>query len=263
MNTGYEIVVSYPPMDKRYMGESNCDEQFWLKRLVPNLVFEDYKALQKVEKCLRMIGIRNFRICSTASLPDHWQYMSRIWICLPRNLTAQTQLEKYYSGLSRFAFETKANRKYLVWKSGQQRIEIESPLKLYLEAQRLSVDPKSEWNTSLRNIVAKDYAVLARFTFRQTAVKPIAGTLKDFFLGGIRGLGTWGAAWYTDRKFETFKNLNGDDSIQLLLEVIYRDGRIFDVVDVSDKPKEYFEQENSLESVANFIKMHKENRILA
>ncbi len=52
------------------------DPNLWLKRLEPNMVFEDGKALQKLEKTLRLLGFRNFRIYNSASIPSDVQFMN-------------------------------------------------------------------------------------------------------------------------------------------------------------------------------------------
>jgi hypothetical protein len=56
-----------------------------------------------------------------------------------------------------------------------------------------------------------------------------------------------------DRKYHNFENLDEKKDIQYLLEVEYRDGRIFDVRDVSDKPQNYFDFENSISGVRENI----------
>ena len=72
--------------------------------------------------------------------------------------------------------------------------------------------------------------------------------VKEFYIAGIHGLGTWGAACYLDRNYNTF-NFDADEDIQLLLEVTYENGVVKDVIDVSDKDESYFQKENDLETV--------------
>jgi hypothetical protein len=109
-------------------------------------------------------------------------------------------------------------------------------------------------------VVAKDFAVLARFTDKSKNRPASEGFLKDYFLGGLRGLGTWGAAWFLDNGYHNFENLQEED-LQLLLEVIYRDGRIFTVKDVSNEPQEYFDSQNSKDRVLEVIDSYKNGRL--
>lgn len=84
----------------------------------------------------------------------------------------------------------------------------------------------------------------------------VEGTLKDYFLAGIRGLGTWGAGWFIDRRYNVFEQYaqHEDATIQLLLEVTYRNDRILDVRNVSDAPESYFSKEYNLRTIRQYIK---------
>ncbi len=167
---------------------------YWLKRLVPGVVFEDSKALRKIEKTLRLIEITDFHAYSTSNKPSGIEDMNRVWICLPRNARA---LDYYasYANRVRFTFKigkTIESEAALVWRTGNDEFTIRSPLSKYLAEQRRDFDTNSGWDPKMGNIVAKDYAVLARM--HSEAESPVMqdGVLKDFFLAGIRGLGTWG-----------------------------------------------------------------------
>jgi len=107
------------------------------------------------------------------------------------------------------------------------------------------------------NIIAKDYAILARFRDTFSDVNMKDGYLQDYFLAGLRGLGTWGAAWFIDRKYHNFENVYEKKDLQFLLEVEYRDGRIFDVRDVSGKSQSYFDNENSLSVIRKNVSAFK------
>lgn len=258
----YDIMITYPPISRETMGELDS-RSFWQRRLVPNLVFEDYKALQKVEKCLRMIGIRNFKICSTANLAEDHQFINRFYICLPRNMPANELLKQYYHQKMRFGVCAQLDGKnYFKWKRSGEWQTIKSPLEKYLVSQRSAISGLNEWSPQLRNVIAKDYAVLARFSNNRLQHIISPNRCKDFFLGGIRGLGTWGAAWFIDRKFKFFEEIEENADIQILLEVIYSNGRIFDVIDVSDRPQAYFDKENSDERIETLIKQHRSNSLL-
>jgi len=82
------------------------------------------------------------------------------------------------------------------------------------------------------------------------------GKLKDYFLAGIRGLGTWGAGWFIDRRYHAIEKLcKGDDrDIQLLLEVTYRNEHVIDVRPVSHEPESYFRNEISVGTIRAVIK---------
>ncbi len=242
------LAIIYPSMERAFMGPQD-DPDVWLNRLEPNIVFEDHKALQKLEKTLRLLSVRDFRIYNSADLPSDIQFMNRLWICLPRNAHGLRQLDNY-KDVSRFRIIPRKNRadSYFLWKSSVPSGEpfiVHSPLAKYLRAQRSKLDISGNWRFEMDLIVAKDYAVLARFRDTHNTVAMNDHYLNDYFLSGIRGLGTWGAAWFVDRKYQIFENLDEKEDFQFLFEVEYRDGRIFDVKDVSDKPKKYFDEQNS------------------
>ncbi len=57
-------------------------------------------------------------------------------------------------------------------------------------------------------IIAKDFAILARFRDTKNTIALKDHYLNDYFLSGICGLGTWGAAWFVDRNYEVFKSID-------------------------------------------------------
>ena len=159
--------------------------------------------------------------------------MNRFWICLPRNSRGINQL-KNYKKISRFEIVREKNRanSYINWKMNgnpKKVFRVYSPLAKYLEEQRSKMDISGNWCYELERIVAKDYAVLARFRDTSGKVTMNENLLNDYFLFGIRGLGTWGAAWFVDRKYTKFDKIDEREDFQYLLEVEYRDGRIFNV----------------------------------
>jgi hypothetical protein len=250
------LAIMYPAMERTFMGPPR-DTKVWLNRLEPNMVFEDFKALQKIDKTLRLLGFESFRINNSANIPSDIQFMNRFWICLPRNAPGLKQAD-LYRDVSRFTIFPKKNRasSYFRWKPrsrADKAIVVRSPLAKYLQLQRSELDVAGEWHREMDHIVAKDFAILARFRDRYHDVQMQNGFLQDYFLAGLRGLGTWGAAWFIDRKFHNFENLDDNKDIQYLLEVEYRDGRIFDVRDVSDKPQSYFDFENSISGIRKNI----------
>lgn len=256
-----ELAVVYPSIDRTFMRQDRPDD-FWLRRLVPNVVFEDFKAMEKVEKTLRLIGFRNFNFYATSDMPADISDMNRVWLCLPRNIPGLKQLLKYDTK-SKFRFVPRTeNRKVKIyWRASirnRDYITIESPLSLYLTEQRGTM-PGGEWKPEMKRIIAKDFAILARFsdTDREGLVEDTM--LKDYFIAGIRGLGTWGAAWFIDRRYDTFRKYKpmSDKPIQLLLEVTYIDGSILEVSDVSEQPESYFREQNCMSTVKKIIKQYR------
>ena len=244
------LSIVYPALDRQQM-EPQSPDHIWLERLVPNVVFEDFKAINKVEKTLRLIGHHQITTYTARNFPHEVYDMNRVWVCLPRNHAALKQMEKYQEE-ARFRFIPRQPGKeaYIQWRQSKSNkyITIHSPLSQYLKAQRTDF-PGGEWSPNHGRIVAKDYAILARFTDRREY------GLKDYFLAGIRGLGTWGAGWYIDRRYKAFLQWeNRDDGpIQLLLEVIYKDEEIHEVRDVSNEPPSYFENENDPATIQKYI----------
>ena len=256
-----ELAIVYPPED-RYFDSFDKDECFWQRRLVPNVVFEDFKAMQKIEKTLRLIGFRNFHFYSTKSIPPDILNKNRIWLCLPRNNRSLERLRQYQK-IKNFDFipKGKDEKMTLLWKSRATKnkfIEIKSPLSKYLKEQRISPDTK--WNSDMGKIIAKDYAVISRFKAMDNQDIVIHGNLMEYFIAGIRGLGTWGAGWFIDRQYSHFRKLDSGQNYQVLLEVTYRDERIFSIRDVSNEPAEYFQNENSLKIIRNHIEEYQKSR---
>ena len=249
------LAIMYPAMERTFMGPQD-DPVVWLNRLEPNIVFEDFKALQKIDKTLRLIGFDKFRIYNSASSPSDIRFMNRFWICL-RN-SRGLQQANLYKNVSRFTIVPKKDRasSFFYWKpriNSEKSIIVKSPLAKYLREQRSKLDISGEWQLEMDHIVAKDFAILARFQDTRNDVHMKEGYLQDYFLAGLRGLGTWGAAWFIDRKYHTFEAQYEKRDIQFLLEVEYRDGRIFDVRDVSNKPQSYFEEENNISQIKKNI----------
>jgi hypothetical protein len=235
---------------------------FWHERLVPNIVFEDMKAIQKLEKILRLIGLHEFRIYNNRSIPADIQYMNRIWLCLPRNHRALKQLE-IYTDVSRFRFTLRQPHKkaQILWRTSGKNsgfIRVNSPLSKYLREQRRG-NETYDWSPQMGKIIARDFAVIARFSYPFNDIAMIDGKLRDYFFAGIRGLGTWGAGWFIDRKYNDLTKFEENENIQLLLEVTYRDERILDVRDVSDEPEEYFKHQNNVNEIKKIIRDYRES----
>jgi hypothetical protein len=251
------LAIIYPPLDRAYMHQLDPDD-IWLTRLIPHIVYEDYRAIQKMEKTLRLVGFKDFSAFTVPCVPRDIQDRNRVWVCLPRNRPGLAQLTQYEEE-ARFRFQPRRphTEAKLYWRHQDRsdHFEIKSPLAKYLKEQRAN-SPGGEWRLEHGRIVAMDFAILARFSDRRESRPTVAGTLKDYFIAGIRGLGTWGAGWFIDRRYNAFRQYANmeDTTIQLLLEVTYCDDRILEVKDVSDEPESYFKKENRVRTIRKHIR---------
>jgi hypothetical protein len=261
-NTMIIFAPAAPPCTKLAITDSSqaqaTEIQFCdlVTRVAPLVVFEDYKAILTLSRSLQLVGVTNVGDCAIDFIPRDIEMMNRIWLCLPRNIPGRQQLERY-KARRRFAFVSRRNRPcFIEWNSSNKTFRVESPLNSYKEEQTKRKVPAI---TDSRSIIAKDFAVIARFCddTRQDMEK---GHLMDYFFAGIRGLGTWGAAWFVARRYSAFLQMGiADDSrdVQLLVEITYNRGRITEVVDVSDQPERYFREQNSLARIRKEIAFHK------
>lgn len=251
-----EISIIYPPVRRKWMAADD-DHNFWYKRLQPHVFFEDFKAISKIAKMLNLLHIKmevSPYMTFSGSINDA---KNIVWVCLPRIPRVKKRLEKEYSDVTRFKIVSrkKDHEACIKWKTTNgNEIVIKSPLQTYLSIQRENVNSNEEWNTSLRNVIAKDYAVIARFNKR---IPENEGTVngekfKEFFIGGIHGLGTWGATHYLDRNYKNFF-FGPNDEIQMLLEITYEDGHITDCKDVSDKEQAYFNKSCTMATIRKTI----------
>ena len=250
------LAILYPPMTFSHVKPVNA-EAYWFKRILPNVLYEDIKAVEKVEKTIRLLGFRDFRTYAATDAPSDINYMNRIWVCQARIGMGYDYLEKY-KDRSQFQFvpPKRGGEAKLKWRyslDSENYIEIRSPLSRYLQEQRKNMDVKGEWKREMGMVVAKDYAVLARFRSHEKTPPMRDGYLYDYFITGIRGLGTWGAAYFIDRCYQYFDGLSEMKDIQILLEVTYKEGRIFEVKVVSDQPEHYFEDQMKPKEIKNTI----------
>lgn len=239
------VAIIYPPVQRAYMASQKPD-QIWLQRLTPHVVFEDANAWYNIDKTLRLVGISTVHSFGTYNLPNDLDDWNRVWLCMPRSKPATQCLERY-KDVARFGFIEKQRERILLWRSPTvplSSIEVHSPLRKYLRKQRAQM-PGGECTAAHLNIVARDFAVIARFS-EPTRRAMASGLLRDYFFAGLHGVGTWGVTWLLDRRFHLLEPyLEGPErDVQLLLQVTYKNGRIHDVVDVSDKPESYFIDQN-------------------
>jgi hypothetical protein len=251
------LAILYPPVQREYMGEHGSN--VWYRRLAPMIYFEDYKAIQKIQKDLALIGFNDYRVYPNTDPPSDLQFMNRVWVCMPRQRAAIEQLKRY-GDAARFRFLPQTRRRFstIIWRNtGGDEVVVKSPLGRYLKEQRRHFHTDAEWHSPLGDIVAKDYAVLARLSDKSSQDDVADGVLRDFFLAGIRGLGTWGAGWYLDRKYKHLQQHSEDADIQLLLEVTFQKQRIYDVRDVSGEPPSYFQHCYDLNTVKREIRNYR------
>lgn len=258
--TDPRLAIVYPSVQREYMGSPD-NEDLWLKRLEPNIYFEDYKAIQKLHKVLNMIGFSDYSIFPHTDLPPEIKFMNRIWLCFPRLKAAHEQFKKYRNS-ARFNFIPRSQRRNgaIEWSNNTGTMIVRSPLGKYLREQRKKMDISGEWHSELGNIIAKDYAVISRFEDLESKDIVCDGCLHDYFLAGIRGLGTWGTAWFIDRRYKQIPEAHHGENIQLLLEVVFRNDRIFDIRDVSEESSDYFINENDIRTIKTKIRELIESR---
>jgi len=271
----YPILIVYPPVTDPGPGHDKPVFN-WRDRLLPHVIYEDSKAIQDIEEAMRLIG-REYKTVTTDS-PDVDGAPSgdRVWVCLPRNWRANDVLERLGDRV-RFQFESAAargKRRELVLKWRHQSgkwLRIRSPLRRYLERSNRP-DGAVPWAPLYGYAYAKDYAVFARFRVpRNWDVEDSGEYFYHYFVGGIRGLGTWGVGHLIDHESsnllrmaeasianqpkdeEELEDLGEGpvagpaitervprDDVQLLLEVTYENFRITGVRDVSEEPETYF-----------------------
>lgn len=246
-----DLALIYLPVLRVFEDQSQ-DTAFWYKRLMPNVSFEDTKAIQKIQKMCRMLGLSS-KVYMANSLPHDARLMNRVWVGAPRIRQALAAASK---ARALFEFKRDADGTHLRWTFGRTVTTIRSPLRAYLASQRNAPDVSGEWNSTLGRVCAKDFAVLARIPQSEHAANE-GGQTFDYFVAGIRGLGTWGAAWYLDRKYRELREIDPRARLERLLEVTYRDGSIADVVDITDKGPEYVRSQCREATISQEIRSHK------
>jgi hypothetical protein len=245
------VAVIYPPVE-RVFAAAGKQKTYWLNRLSSQLALEDHKAIQKIEKDFTLLRFQDYRIYTQADTPPELPWMNRIWLCVPRNRLGRQALLTHLH--TRFSLPVSAGRPSVIeWHTSGGPIEVSSPMGEYLARQRKKMDIRGEWNGQLGRIVAKDFAVLARL---RRDLPDAPEPLWDYFFAGVRGLGTWGAVWFVDREYKQLQRFDKSANIELLLEVTYRDGRILEVADVSNKPAEYFAAANEGARIDEVIREH-------
>lgn len=244
------LLIVYPSIRlPRIVPDNNCVPN-WRKHLFPTIAVEDSKAIQKLESTLRLLN-RPYKI--TADHSNELDYVSqggRIWVCFGSNKPARKVLERLGEKV-RFRFsinhldDTEKKERYLTWRSNDRKdITVRSPLNKYLSHSERPEGDDLRWKARYGNTYARDYAVLARFKVPDSSSARDDEPFFHYFIGGIRGLGTWGASWYIEHCSKQLAELSAenDDDIQILLEVTYQNYKIIDVKNVSSKEQDFFDE---------------------
>jgi len=247
--------ILYPPVNRRFSDPHN-DDDFWLKRLEPSLYFEDHKALEKLRKVLGLIGFRDYRVFPYSHIPNDLPFLNRVWLCMPRSQASKESLARHAKqACFSFSKRTESRSAMITWKTKTgETIVVGSPLDKYLAEQRKKMTISQDWHGQLSQIIAKDFAILARLANRNHNGGDPDSALQDYYIAGIRGLGTWGAAWFLDREYSQLKPFDENEDIQLLLEDTYQNGRVVKVDNVSGEKKRYFDDQNSLARIRQVIR---------
>jgi len=245
------VLIVYPPIGRSEPHKGRIVSIDWQRHLLPPVVYEDQKTIQKLDLILREIDVRDIAAVTTSyRAVESEGEGNRIWICVPRNGPAQQSLRQL-GGRVRFQFYEKRfgglkeAERFLIWQNtGGDRVQVRTPLTKYLH---MSNRPRGKrpWDQRYAEVYARDYGILARFLFKGSFVAAEGIPFYHYFIAGIRGLGTWGVGWYVDRYPEKLRQMDeaskGKD-VQVLLEVTYQDHRIISVIDVSDKSQDYFDE---------------------
>jgi hypothetical protein len=245
------VLIVYPPIGRSEPRKGRIVSIDWQRHLLPPVVYEDQKTIQKLDLILREIGVRDIAAVTTSyRAVGSEEEGNRIWICVPRNAPAQQSLRQFGDRV-RFQFSEKKfgrcmeTERFLTWQNtiGDQ-VRVRTPLMKYL---RMSKRPsgKQTWEQRYAEVYARDYGVLARFMMKGSNVAAEGMPFYQYFMAGIRGLGTWGVGWYADRypdKLREMDEASKGKDVQVLLEVTYLDHRIISVIDVSDKSQDYFDE---------------------
>ena len=264
------VLLAYPPIHKHVQptvlqgktAQRTAQKRAkynWHERLVPNVVYEDFKCIQKIEAAVRHTGVLDISSVTVDHPRLGIDQGNRIWLCLPRNEIGSSHLARL-GARARFRFERDPGeeRPHIIWCTpGKAHSKIiRSPMARYLEMQR---PPKhSSWDPKFGLIVARDYAVIGRFAVENPKGLTRGEPYFHYYVAGIRGLGTWGAGWYIDRRPDELQRLtraveNDLTGLQVLLEVTYWNNRILSVDDVTSRDQEYFDSQNTDATIRSVI----------
>jgi hypothetical protein len=248
------LLIVYPPITDPGPGHV-APLLEWRERLLPHVVYEDSKAIQDIEQAMRLLG-REYKTITTDS-PDlvTADPGDRIWVCVPRNRRAHRVLEELGRERVRFHFYSQdgdaRGECRLRWRVASGEYEIRSPLAKYL-AHSARPEVQAPWSPAFGYTYCRDYAVLARFKMSVDPESPNSEYYYHYFVGGIRGLGTWGVGYLIDhqssrlvRMAEEAGKRSSTEDVQILLEVTYENFRVTRIRDVSEEGIGFFKERYS------------------
>ena len=218
---------------------------------------EDVQAASLLSESVRLAGLAKPKLI-TADCYDRAGYagLNKIFCCVPRSRPARRCLEE----LDEKCFAIEAMREamdpasgdcwMLRWRRHGHEVHVASPLTTYLKTQRLEDD---RWREEPGRVTGVDFGVLARFTDPST--RAWRQPLSKLFVFGLRGLGTWGAAFYLRHGLDALARDHdpGEAAVQILLRVVYRNGDIVKVEDVTRRDQAYFSREHDPERIRAVI----------
>lgn len=218
----------------------------YTRTLMPSVIAEDRSAIESIQYVLGAVGAptRVMSLAQVALTPPN-PACSYVWIGADDNRFALELLNRL-TPQTRFCFgqAQESQERYIRWWFGRDErdgVIVHSPLASYLLRGR-GDSARHGWIPQFINTRARDFAVVARI---RVGEQPTGAPLYHFFLSGIRGLGTWGAGWLFQHRYELIRDaLNRTEELQLLLQVEYENGKITNVEDVSDKEQSYFDSCN-------------------
>jgi hypothetical protein len=232
--------------------------------LLPYMVLEDFQAVNKITKILSMLGYEDVLAVTEDVYKQqlHDRCVNKIFLCLPRYSRNKVAAE-YLTHFSEKNFQIEDTQEYIGqrehhvhfirWKLDDGSvINVNSPQSKYLWNQRK--EQESNWYHHAGTCFSVDFAVLAKFQDR--TMDSLVGAIdsKAYFLFGIRGLGTWGAAWYIDHQYDNLiRHLNSVETHQQLLRVEFQNHRITKVEDVSKNTQDYFLEQNDDDYITKAI----------
>jgi hypothetical protein len=247
---GPRVLICVPPMFGNGRAAEEAVRADWHTRLMPNVVYEDWKAVQRLEGAIRRIGVRGVKAVTTNTPDARASNYNKIWLCVPRNEIAKARLSQTPEAAFRLGELQDDGRRALIWRNQDGgEVVVRSPLDRYLR-RRGPHAGDSEWEPTYSDVVARDFAVVARFPDSSGDLgRPDFGReFWEYFVFGVRGLGTWGAAWYMYHRANELAGLvrkyaGPRGEVQLLLEVTFAANRIVKVEPVMEKEQAYFDDQ--------------------
>ncbi len=213
-----------------------------ITHLLPYMVLEDFQAIQKITKCLSIAGCDSVRSITTDVYQEHAdREKNKLFICVPRSPVANDHLKNIANSGFEIKDANNRRKRKLIWENSTGKVEVKSPQSLFLKLQRAG---DQNWRDNPGKCICVDFAVVARYPNPHANAE--VGELSDLFFFGLRGLGTWGAAWYIDHRYDILAKRPIDlPNCRALLKVTFADNGIDDVVDVSECDQNFFDQQNS------------------